>query len=132
MEFFYPWYKKLFSDAKGYGLITFFHICGNANEIIGDLIDIGVDVLDPVQTSARNMDLAHLKREFGKKISFHGGIDVQGFLQNASTKDIAEYVKKAEAMFMDTGGLILGPSHEIGPDIPTKNILAVYRPDLIG
>ena len=131
MEFFYPWYKKLFAGAKKYGLITFFHICGNANDIIGDLIDIGVDVLDPVQVSAKDMDLAGLKKEYGRHISFHGGIDVQGFIQNADIDEIIAYVKKTEAMFLNSGGLILGPSHEITPDTPIENILAVYRPDLL-
>jgi len=131
MEFFYPWYRKLFEDAKKYGLINFFHICGNANDIVRDLIEIGVDILDPVQVSAKDMDLARLKKEYGKHITFHGGIDVQGFLQNASVHEITGYVREVHDMFMASGGLILGPSHEITPDTPTENILAVYRPDLL-
>ena len=130
-EFFYPWYKKLFGEAKKHKLITFFHICGNANEIISDLIELRVDVLDPVQTSAVNMDLKHLKKEYGKYISFHGGIDVQGFLQNASPLQIRKYTEETEEMFLNSGGLILGPSHEITPDTSIENILAVYRPDLL-
>ncbi|MCL6087653.1 MAG: hypothetical protein M1475_04510 [Actinobacteria bacterium] len=130
-EFFYPWYKKLFGEAKKYKLITFFHICGNVNEIIPDLIELGVDILDPIQTSAINMDLAHLKKEYGKYISFHGGIDVQGFLQNSSPLQIKKYTEETEEMFSDSGGLILGPSHEITPDTGTENIIAIYRPDLL-
>jgi len=130
-EYFYPWYKKLFSEAKKHNLITFFHICGNANEIIRDLIDIGVDVLDPVQTSALNMDLKHLKKEYGKHISFHGGVDVQGFLQNADPKEIIKYKEETEELFLNSGGLILGPAHEITSDTNIRNIVALYRPDLL-
>ena len=130
-EFFYPWYKKLFGEAKKHKLITFFHICGNTNEIIPDLIELGVDILDPIQTSAVNMDLKHLKKEYGKDITFHGGIDVQGFLQNASPLKIRKYTEETEEMFMDSGGLIFGPSHEITPDTSIENIIALYRPDLL-
>ena len=65
-EFFYPWYKKIFTLAKSHDLITYFHVCGNANEIIPDLIEIGVDILDPIQTSARDMQLDKLKKNYGK------------------------------------------------------------------
>lgn len=77
------------------------------------------------------MDLAHLKKEYGKYISFHGGIDVQGFLQNSSPLQIKKYTEETEEMFSDSGGLILGPSHEITPDTGTENIIAIYRPDLL-
>lgn len=130
-EFYLPWYKKLFSEAKKYNLITFFHICGNVNEIVPDLIEIGVDILDPVQTSATDMNLEDLKQRYGKDITFHGGIDVQEMLPKWEPKKLKEHVKKIEELFLEDGGIILGPSHEITVDTPTENILAVYRPDLV-
>lgn len=130
-DFYFPWYKKIFTLAKQYNLITYFHICGNVNEVIPDLIDIGVDILDPVQTSAKDMSLEYLKSRYGKNICFHGGIDVQHMLPFGKIKDIQEYVEKTISLFGYEGGLILGPSHEITSDTPVENILAVYRPDLL-
>ena len=130
-EFFYPWYKKIFALAKSYDLITYFHACGNANEIIPDLIEIGVDILDPVQTSARDMQLDKLKKNYGKDICFHGGIDVQELLPLKTPKEIRRYMSWVLELFATGGGLILGPSHSITNDTPLENILSVYRPDLL-
>ena len=128
-EFYLPWYKKIFAVAKKYDLITYFHICGNANEIIPDLIDIGVDILDPVQTSARDMDLKLLKARYGKDICFHGGIDVQKMLPFDEPGKIKNYVRKIKELFGRSGGIILGPSHSITSDVSVENILAVYNAD---
>ena len=125
-EFFLPWHKKIFALAKDHDLITYFHICGNANEIIPDLIDIGVDILDPVQTSATDMQLDKLRKKYGHNICFHGGIDVQNLLPMQKPEDIRKYIKWAKALFKNKGGIILGPSHDITVDTPLENILAVY------
>jgi len=132
-KFYFPWYKKMFALAKNYGLITYFHVCGNANEIIPDLINIGTDILDPVQTSAKDMSLDKLKKSFGKNICFHGGIDVQKMLVFASPEEIINYVRWVTgSLYKGEGGIILGPSHDITVDTPVENILAVYRPDMLG
>ena len=130
-EFYLPWYKKLFFLVKKYGCKVFFHICGNANLVIPDLIDIGVDILDPVQVSAKEMDLPTLKKRYGKHLCFHGGIDVQTMLPKLKPEELTSYTRSMQDLFADSGGLILGPSHEITDDTPLENILAVYRPDLI-
>lgn len=129
-EFFLPWYKKIFELAKKYNLITYFHVCGNANEIISDLINIGVDILDPVQTSAKDMQLDKLRKKFGNNICFHGGIDVQNLIPFGKPGDIKNYIDKISDLFGSSGGLILGPSHDITIDSPLKNILAIYCPYL--
>jgi uroporphyrinogen decarboxylase len=130
-EFYLPWYKRIIAETKKYDLISFFHICGNANDIIPDLINIGVDVLDPVQVSAHDMDLRYLKREYGHDICFHGGIDVQTMLPRMKPTQITDYVREIDDLFAGDGGLILGPSHEITSDTPLHNILAAYRPELL-
>jgi uroporphyrinogen decarboxylase len=130
-EFFLPWYKKIFGLAKKYDLITYFHVCGNANEIIPDLIDIGVDILDPIQTSAKDMQIDKLHKRFGNDICFHGGIDVQALIPFGKLKDIRNYINWVLDLFDKKGGLILGPSHDITVDSPLENILAIYRPDLV-
>ena len=126
-KFYKPWYEKLITEAKKYGLLVCFHICGNCSDIIGDLIEMGVDLLDPVQTSARNMGLENLKQKFGKNICFHGGLDTQKFLPNANPKQIKNEVKRISSLFENSGGLILGPSHYITSDVSIENILAIYE-----
>jgi uroporphyrinogen decarboxylase len=121
------WYKPLFSDAKKYGLKVMYHCCGSFHPIIPSLIDIGVDILDPIQTNALGMDLENLKRLYGKYLCFHGGIDVQHLIPFGSIEEIRKTVKSAKALFNLEGGLILGPSHEITPDTPIENILAIYN-----
>lgn len=102
------------------------HCCGSFHPIIPTLIDIGVDVLDPVQTSASEMDLRTLKRKYGNNVCWHGGIDVQRLLPCGTVSAVRDAVREAEAIFGLDGGIILGPSHEITPDTPIENILAIY------
>ena len=108
-KFYKPWDKKIIEIAKKRNLFVSFHICGNCKEIIPDLIEMGVDILDPVQTNARDMDLKGLKQEFGKDICFHGGIDAQKLLIEGTPENIKEEVAKAKEIFKDEGGIILGP-----------------------
>jgi len=120
------WYKELYAEAKKYGLKVFYHCCGSFHPIIPTLIDIGVDVLDPVQTSALEMDLRTLKKRYGNNVCWHGGLDVQKLLPRGTVSDVRAAVREAEELFGSGGGIILGPSHEITPDTPIENILAVY------
>jgi uroporphyrinogen decarboxylase len=126
-RYYKPWDKKIIEVAKKYGLLVCFHICGNCTAVLPDLIEMGVDILDPVQTSAKNMDLGNLKKEYGKDLCFHGGLDIQGFLPRATHSQVKEKVAFIKEMFNNRGGLILGPSHYITNDTPTENILAIYR-----
>jgi uroporphyrinogen decarboxylase len=126
-KYYKPWDEKLIEVAKSHGLLVCFHICGNCNPVLPDIIEMGADLLDPVQTSARDMELSKLKKNFGKDICFHGGLDIQGFLPKAGPSQVREKVKEAKDMFDGEGGIILGPSHYITNDTPTENILAIYR-----
>jgi len=125
-RFLRKWYERLYADAKQYGLKVLYHCCGSFHPIIPTLIDIGVDVLDPVQTSAREMDLRTLKRRYGNNVCWHGGIDVQRLLPHGTPSAVRQAVREAEELFGLDGGIVLGPSHEITPDTPLENILAVY------
>jgi len=124
-----PWYARLFADAKAAGLKVFYHCCGSFHPIIPALLDMGVDILDPVQTSARDMDLPTLKKRYGCNVCWHGGIDVQKLLPYGAVSDVRAAVREAEAIFGCDGGIVLGPSHEITPDTPIANILALYGLD---
>lgn len=126
-KYYKPWDKKIIEVAKKYNLFVCFHICGNCTDIIPDLIEMGVDILDPVQTSAKNMEISNLKRLFGKNICFHGGLDVQKFLPFVTTDEVRSEVKRIKELFGCDGGIILGPSHYITADTPVENILAIYK-----
>ena len=102
------------------------HSCGSVYSFIPNLIEIGLDILDVVQTSAKNMEIGKLSKEFGKDICFCGTMDVQQVLINMTPKQVEEEVKLRQRLFPD-GGLILGPSHAIQPGTPMENIIAMYR-----
>jgi len=102
------------------------HSCGSVHKLIPDLIDAGLDILDVVQTSARDMEIDRLAKDFGKDICFCGTMDVQQVLLNKTPIEIEEEVKMREDLFPE-GGLILGPSHAIQPGTPVENIIAMYR-----
>ena len=110
------------TDAK-----LMFHTCGSVRPIIGDLIDIGVDVLNPVQPRAADMDPGELKREFGHCVSFWGGIDIQETLPFGSVTDVYAEVRQRFEELGQGGGWVLCPAHNIQPDVPPENIVALYR-----
>jgi uroporphyrinogen decarboxylase len=103
------------------------HTCGSVFPLVQDLIDVGVDILNPIQTSAQGMDPAALKQEFGEQLVFHGGIDVQQILPFATPERVREEVKRIVAILGQEGGYILAPSHNIQADVPPKNVLAMYE-----
>jgi hypothetical protein len=125
-RFYKPWHRRIIAEAKRHELIVCFHICGNCTAVIPDLIEMGVDLLDPVQVSARQMDLESLKREFGRDICLHGGLDSQTLLTRGTPEQIRREVRRAQRLYENQGGLILGPSHYLTTDTPLENILAVY------
>lgn len=128
-KLFKPWDKKIIDAVKAYNQIVLFHCCGNCNAIIPDLIEMGVDLLDPVQTSANDMSLVDLKARYGADICFHGGLDIQRLMRFGSPAAIRDEVRRIKHLFGSDGAIILGPSHEIPNDIPIENIVAVYAAD---
>jgi uroporphyrinogen decarboxylase len=104
-----------------------FHSCGGIRPFIGDLIEIGLQVLDPVQPRAAGMDSAELKREFGARLTFHGGVDEQHVLPFGSEVDVVAEVKRRLRDFAPGGGYILAPSHYVQADTPPANIVAMCR-----
>jgi len=126
-KYYKHWDKKIIEVAKKYNLFVCFHICGNCTEVLPDLIEMGVDLLDPVQVSAKNMEISNLKKLFGKDMCFHGGLDVQKFLPFVTPDEIRNEVRRIKELFDGDGGIILGPSHYITADTPIKNILAIYK-----
>ena len=102
------------------------HSCGSVYDAIPDLIEIGVDVLNPVQPLARNMEPWRLKKEFGKDIAFLGGFDIQRLLPRGTVEQIREGAKKLIEEYASGGGFIFATSHNIEPDTPPENIVAAF------
>jgi uroporphyrinogen decarboxylase len=93
---------------------------------IPDLLDIGVDVLHPVQPECIDMDLATLKNKYGDEMTFCGGIGSQNILPRGSIEDIEAEVKRAIKAGAQGGGYVLAPGHTIQPDVPPWNVDAMY------
>ena len=112
------------SNSKAF---VFFHSDGAIREIIPDLIDIGVDIINPVQTSAKGMNPKELKKEFGKYITFWGGgIDTQTTLPFGSLEEIKKEVKERIKIFAPEGGYVFCPIHNIQADISPEKIVTVF------
>jgi uroporphyrinogen decarboxylase len=104
------------------------HSCGAVREFILDLIDIGVDALNPVQVSAAGMDSAQLKRDFGGQMTFWGGgCDTQRVLRSGSRRDVFDEVKRRIDDFAPGGGFVFTQVHNIQPDVPAENLLAMFE-----
>ena len=114
---------KKHSQAK-----IWYHTCGDCSQYIPDLIEMGVDILNPVQISARGMDPRMLKEKFGKNIVFWGGgIDSQHVLPFASQEKIREEVKNNLEIFKPGGGYVFNNVHNIQTGVPAENIVAMYE-----
>jgi uroporphyrinogen decarboxylase len=102
------------------------HCCGNVEMYINDLIEIGIDVLNPVQPECPDMSLEDLKRKYGDKIAFHGGIGTQHILPRGTTSDVEKEVMRAIRAAAAGGGYVAAPSQMIQPDVPPQNVCALY------
>ncbi len=106
----------------------FFHTCGSVYQVMDSLIETGIDILNPVQVSAADMDdTARLKREFGDVISFWGGIDTQRILPQATPQEVKEEVKRRIDDLGPGGGYVLNAVHNIQDDVPAVNIMAMVE-----
>ncbi|MGA2479499.1 MAG: uroporphyrinogen decarboxylase family protein [Spirochaetia bacterium] len=110
------------TDAK-----IMYHSCGSVYELLGDFVDIGVDALNPVQVSAAHMDTKTLKREWGQKLSFWGGIDTQKVLPSGTVDEVRDEVKRRIDDLAPGGGYILAAVHNIQPEVPAQNILSMIN-----
>ena len=104
-----------------------YHTCGSVSRYIGDFIDIGIDALNPVQVSAKNMEPERLKAEFGDRMAFWGGIDSQHILPHGSPDDVRAAVRRTFDIMGKGGGYVLASVHNIQPDVSPENILALFE-----
>ena len=107
---------------------VFFHSCGAIRELIPDLIEIGVDILNPVQVSASGMDSAELKREFGRDIVFWGGgVDTQRVLGAGTPDEVRAEVRRRIADLREGGGFVFAAVHNVQPNVPSENLVAMWE-----
>lgn len=126
-RFFKPGFKAYIDLAHEFGLKVMHHTCGSVRELIPDFIECGLDILQSLQPRAVGMDLAMLKREFSRDLCFHGGVDIQDLLPRRTPEDIRREVKHLIEVGSPGGGYILSTAHNILPDVPLENVLALYE-----
>jgi uroporphyrinogen decarboxylase len=130
-------YRKLFKPRhaklcetvhKKSKMKTFLHSCGSLHELMPDLIEAGYDVINPVQTTCRDMEPEKLKRDFGKDICFWGGgCDTRTVLNRATPAAVKEHVKRRLEILSPGGGFVFNTVHNILPEVPPQNIVAMYE-----
>jgi uroporphyrinogen decarboxylase len=124
-EFFAPRLSRLVDLAHSHGAKLLFHSCGAIRPLVEDIIEIGVDILDPLQAAAKGMEPEALKADFGDRLCLHGGICTQHLLPEGSPEDVRSEVRRRIGILGDGGGYILAPCHVVQTDVPTENVLAM-------
>lgn len=124
-RFFMPSLKRHLDLGRRHGARGYHHCCGAIFDMIPQFIEAGVEVLNPIQTSAAGMDPQRLKQAYGRHLCFHGGIDIQQTLVTGTPDDVRDEVRsRIETLGPD--GYILAPSHTLQPDTPPENLVAMY------
>jgi uroporphyrinogen decarboxylase len=122
-----PHLASIFAVGKQHNLPVAYHCCGAIRPIIPDLIDIGLDVLNPIQCTCPGMEPLSLKDEFGKHLAFMGGVDTQELLPRGKAADVFRETRRLiEGMTSDGGGYVLAASHSVPPETPLENVFAMY------
>ncbi|MCS7237136.1 MAG: hypothetical protein NZ899_02555 [Thermoguttaceae bacterium] len=124
-----PYLREMIQLIHSLGGKVLFHSCGSVAPFIPDLIDLGVDILDPIQPTGPSMAPEVLQAKFGGRICFHGGIDMQRLLPFGSPAEVRAEVRRYCEVLGSNGGYILAPAHLFQPDVPPENILAMYTDD---
>ncbi len=127
-KFFKAPYRRLFDAIRVAApqARLFMHCCGSVRELIPEFIDIGLDILNALQPKAAGMDSFELKREFGKDLIFHGGLDIQGGITGSVEAAVQEAKTRLRA-FAPGGGYIFAPANHFMQDMPIDNFFAVYE-----
>lgn len=122
-----PRIAEMFALIRSFGKRVRYHSCGGVRDILPDLIDIGLEVLTPFQPLARGMEPLALKRDFGRHLTFHGGIDMQELLPHGTVQQVRDETRRLLDVLNDGGGWIACSSHNLQPDTPPQNIVAMYE-----
>jgi uroporphyrinogen decarboxylase len=126
-----PRHTRLFAFIKKTAKVPvkiFYHSCGAVSQLIPDLIESGIDILNPVQVSAAGMDTKELKRRFGRDLTFYGGgVDTQGVLPRGTPQAVRDEVKRRIDDLAPGGGFIFNTVHNIQADVPPENLVAMWE-----
>jgi uroporphyrinogen decarboxylase len=130
-EFIAPQHRRLFdhirSSAKS-RVHIFYHSCGAIKDLIPQLIDEGIDILNPVQVSAEGMDTRELKRLYGRDITFWGGgVDTQHVLPRGTPQQVRDEVRRRIDDLAPGGGFVFNPVHNVQGDVPPQNYMAMWE-----
>jgi uroporphyrinogen decarboxylase len=104
----------------------FYHCCGAASFFLDDLLEANIDILNPVQVSATNMQPEYLKKRYGDRVTFWGGVDTQHLLPYGSPQEVADGVKRLIDIMAPGGGFILATVHNVRPEVPPENLIALF------
>ncbi|MBI2190682.1 MAG: uroporphyrinogen-III decarboxylase-like protein [Planctomycetes bacterium] len=126
-RFLLPGMKRVIDLAHQAGAYVFHHNDGGIRPIVPDMIQAGIDVLNPIQWRCEGMDREGLKRDFGRQVIFHGGVDNQQTLAFGSVSDVTREVEENLQILGEGGGYILGPCHNIQAVSPPENVVAMYE-----
>ena len=126
-QFVKPRQKQLFDLAHERGYKIMQHSCGSIVKIIPDLVEIGLDGLQPIQVTAEGMDPIELKSDFGSKLTFMGAIDGQGVMVNGTPSEVKVEVSRIIDLLGVDGGYIVSTSQGIMPDMPNENVVAMFE-----
>jgi uroporphyrinogen decarboxylase len=126
-RFLKPWMARMIELVHSRGVRVIHHDDGAIRPLIPDLIETGIDVLNPIQWRCRGMEREELARDFGMSLVFHGGVDNQQTLAFGSPEDVRREVADNIAIFSRCRGYVVAPCHNIQTVTPTANILALYE-----
>jgi len=118
--------KAYFDMVHKYGAKSMMHMCGCVEPFLPRLIELGLDIMDVVQPTTPEMDIAYLNEHYGDRLTFCGSLCVQTTLPHGTVEDVEKEVQRRLDLFPD-GGLILGPTHAVQVGTPIENTLAMYR-----
>jgi uroporphyrinogen decarboxylase len=126
-EFLVPGMKRMIDLAHGAGAFVFHHDDGSCRRILPRLIELGIDILNPIQWRCPGMEREGLKKDFGDRLVFHGAVDNQYTLPFGKVEEVRAEVRENLRILGEGGGFILGPCHNIQPLTPVENVLAMYE-----
>jgi uroporphyrinogen decarboxylase len=125
-EFVRPYLQRIYDVGRRNGKLVMHHSCGSVARLIPRFIEMGLNILEPIQVRAAGMQPAELARQYGGKLCFHGSIDTQGTLPLGAPEDVRREVRERVETFKPYGGFTIAPSQHLLEDIPLENIAAMY------
>jgi uroporphyrinogen decarboxylase len=120
-----PSHRRVFGAVKRFAKPVLYHTCGSVYSLIPDFIEVGIDILNPIQVRAADMNPQRLKREFGRDLSFWGAIDIQEVLPRGTPAQVRDEVRRRIDDLAPGGGYVVAAAHNIQPEVPPENVVAM-------